>query len=135
MELDMRSKLCAVAVVTFAAMAGCNSSTGIRDCNAPTTTAAFLNEVSITATVTEISVTGQTRLIEVAMAGPPPGKKTFIVAGTTAVFERVGEGAPRASSSCGLAIGEVLEIPLFDGFGDFDGDVPTTTLSQVVIER
>ncbi|MDQ2766314.1 MAG: hypothetical protein M3Y30_04080 [Gemmatimonadota bacterium] len=123
-----------VAVVTFAAMAGCTSSMGIADCGA-NTTAAFRDEIAISATVTSIKSAGPSTRIEVGMDGAPPGKMSFIVADTTAVFERIGEGAPRASSACHLAVGEVVEIPLGDGFGDIVGDVPPPTLRQLVIER
>jgi len=130
----MRPTLYALAVVTFTAIAGCSSSTGLSDCGAKTT-ATFRDELANTATITAITVTGPSTLIEVRMHVTPPGTMSFIVADTTAVFERVGEGAPRASSACRLAIGEVVEIPLGDGFGDIIGEPPPPTLSQLVIER
>jgi hypothetical protein len=132
----MRSKLCGLSVVTIAAIAGCSSSTGIRSCDANTTTASFREVASISETVTSITVTGQSKLVETAMMpGMSSGRMTFVVTDTTPVFERVGEGAPRASSACRLAVGEVVEIPFGDGFGDFPADAPPPTISQLVIER
>ena len=130
----MRSTLCSLAAVTFAAIAGCNSSTGMADCGAKTT-ASFRDDLAGTARITSIATSGQSKLIEVVMDVTPPLRQTFIVADTTAVFERFGEGTPRPSSSCRLAVGEVVEIRISEGFGDFIGDVPTPTLRQLVIER
>jgi hypothetical protein len=132
----MHSKLRGLSVVASTAIAGCSSSTGIRNCDANTTTAAFREVAWVSETVTSITVTGQSKLVETAMMpGMPVGTMTFVVTDTTPVFERVGEGAPRASSACRLAVGEIVEIPFGDGFGDFPADAPPPTISQLVIER
>jgi len=130
----MRSVLCGLVVVTFAAIAGCTSSTEAVDCGA-NTTAAFRNEISVSARVTSITTAGSSAIIELRMNETAFGTMSFIVADTTPVFERVGDGAPRASSACHLAIGEVVDIPLGDGFVDVVGEVPPLPLSQLVIER
>jgi hypothetical protein len=133
MENDMGSKLRGLAVVTLAAIAGCNSSLGIPSCDANTTTATFYNEPSISATVTSITGSGTSKVIK---AVGPSIDVRFTVTDATAVFERVGDGAPTAASSCRLAIGEVVELPLglFIGVGG-GGDPPAPTIAQLVIER
>ena len=130
----MRSTLFGFAVVTFAAIAGCSSSTGLADCGA-NTTADYRNEISVTARVISISTTGPSSIIELRMNESPFGTMSFIVADTTPVFERHGDGAPRASSACHLAVGELVEFPLGDGFVDIVGEVPPLPVSQLVIER
>ena len=132
MESDMHAKLGCLAVVSFAAIAGCSSATGMADCDAHTTTAAYRDEMASSGTVTSISTTGSSKLIDLAQSS---GHFQIIVTDTTPVFERVGEATPRASSECRLAVGQVVEIPLGDGFGDFSGDPPPIAVHQVVIDR
>ena len=133
-EFDVRYRTACLAIVTLATIEGCSSSTGISDCG-PNTTATFHSEIEVVTMITSIMAVGQSKLIETGMEGTPPGKATWIVADTTAVFERFGEGAPHASNACRLAVGQVVEIPLSDGFGDFVGDVPPPTLHQLVIKH
>jgi hypothetical protein len=124
----------AVIPALVLAMAACESSTGVSNCGAKTT-AAFRDELSNSYTILSVTSTGQSKLIEVSFHGTPPTHMTFVVADTTAVFERFGQGAPRASYACRLAAGEIVETPLGDGFGDDLGDVPPPTLRQIVIDR
>jgi hypothetical protein len=131
-ELEMRSKLASVAVVTFAAIAGCSSSTAPSSCFASKTTAAYQDEPSISVTVTSLSRSGTSELVE---AMEPSGSIRFLVADTTPVFVRVANRTPLPTSACGLAVGEVVMIPFLSGFGDFSNTPPASTISQVVIQR
>ena len=128
----MHATLASLAIVTIAAFAGCSSSTGMSDCDSHTTTAAYRDEIASSGTVTSISTTGTSKLVDLAQSS---GHFQIIVTDTTPVFERVGEATPRASSACRLAVGQVVEIPLGDGFGDFVGDVPPIAVHQLVIDR
>jgi hypothetical protein len=128
------SMFCAVTPVLLLAMAACGDATGASDCGAKTT-AVFRDEISNSYTITSITGRGQSRLIDVTFHGSPSTSMTFAIADTTAVFERVGSGTPRPSYACRLAVGEVVETPLGDGFGDVIGDPPPPTLRQIVIDR
>jgi hypothetical protein len=132
MELDMRSTIVGVAALTFAAIAGCSSSTAPSNCYARKTTVAYRNAESFSVTVTSLSVVGSSQLVE---ASNSSGPLRFLVSDTTPVFIRVGSGTPRAAVVCELAVGDVVEIPFGDGFGDFSDPVPTLPISQVVIDR
>jgi hypothetical protein len=135
MELDMRTMLGRLAIVTLAAIAGCSGSTEIADCGGAKTTASFRDAPANSARITNITMSGQSTIVDVDWDVTPSSRSTVIVADTTAVFERFGERTPRPSSSCRLAVGETVEILLGDGFGDFNGDMPAPTLHQVVIDR
>ena len=128
----MHAKLACLSVVSLAMIAGCSSATGMADCDAHTTTAAYHDEIASSGTVTSISNTGSSKLVDLAQSS---GHFQIIVTDSTPVFERVGEATPRASSACRLAVGQVVEIPLGDGFGDFSGDPPPTVVHQLVIDR
>ena len=128
----MRSTMVGVSALAFAAVIGCSDSTAPSTCYAGKTTAAYRNADSFSGTVTSLSVTGNSQLVE---ASTNSGALRFLVSDTTPVFVRVGSGTPRAAFVCDLAVGDVVEIPLGDGFGDFNDPVPTLPVSQVVIDR
>jgi hypothetical protein len=119
------------AALTFAAIVGCSSSTS-PSCFVGKTTAAYRNADSFSVTVTSISITGSSRLVE---ASNSSSQLRFVVADTTPIFVRVGSGTPRPIVVCALAVGQLVEIPLGDGFGDFSDPVPILPISQVVIDR
>jgi hypothetical protein len=132
MELDMRSRMVGVAALAFSTIAGCSSTTAPSNCYASKTTAAYQNDESFSVTVTSLSVIGRSQLVE---ASNRSGMLRFVVADTTPVFVRVGSTTPRPAVVCDLAVGELVEIPFGDGFGDFSDPVPTVPISQVVIDR
>jgi hypothetical protein len=128
----MRWTIVGGAALTFAAIVGCSSSTAPSNCFVGKTTAAYRNDESFSVTVTSISIIGRSRLVE---ASNRSGLGRFVVADTTPVFARVGSGTPRPIVVCELAVGELVEIPFGDGFGDFSDPVPIVPISQVVIDR
>jgi hypothetical protein len=128
----MRWMIVGGVTVTFAAIAGCSSSTAPSNCYADKTTAAFRNDESFSVTVTSVSLSGTSQLVE---ASSNSGQLRFVVSDTTPVFVRVGGGTPRPTVLCDLAVGELVEIPFGDGFADFSDPVPTQPIGQVVIDR
>lgn len=129
----MHSMMNRITALTFAAIAGCSSSTEPSNCYAGKTTVAYRNDESFSVTVTSLSVVGSSQSVEASSTSWGPLR--FLVADTTPVFVRVASETPKPAFICDLTVGDVVEIPYGDGFSGVGDPMPTHPIGQVVIDR
>jgi hypothetical protein len=135
-EFHVRTTIAGIAIGSLAAVTGCSTSTAPASCSVPKTAAAFRDIATDSFTVATLSHDGSSRLMVATSrdATSRAGSVRLLVSDTTPVYLRVSNEGPIPTFVCNLAVGEVVEIPFTDGFGDFTDPRPTIVVSQVVID-